>query len=67
MRLGLGFRDCGDSRLPGSWQGMKEWTRKSLVRLRVQGQGDLVSRLIMGIAGVSTWLMMVTSLLTTSP
>ena len=31
------------------------------------GQGDLISRLIMGIIGVTTWVIGVTNLLTKSP
>ena len=35
--------------------------------LYLEGQGDLVSRLIMGIIGVTIWLIGVISILTKSP
>ena len=38
-----------------------------LIRVYLQGQGDLVSRLIMGISGVTIWVIGVLNLLTKSP
>ena len=48
-------------RLPPSWR------ETTLAVLYLEGQGDLVSRLIMAIIGLIMWVIGVTNLLTKSP
>ena len=45
----------------------REWDLKDPLWLYLGGQGDLVSRLIMGINGVTIWVIGVINLLTKSP
>ena len=43
------------------------WVSRISVHSYLEGQGDLVSRLIMGITRVTIWVIWVTNLLTKSP
>ena len=66
IQAGLGFRSerCYTIIINGSF--LKQWTVGNLGDY-LEGQGDLVTRLRMGIIGVIIWVIGVINLLTKSP